>query len=98
MSRFFQKQKATKTEKPIIQDKTSLQKKQADLERNLAQLRRTIFDKRASVSGRGRASLPTVSAVFDPRRPVPGHVFKERHVNQIFIRGDNVAMVAYDKI
>lgn len=34
---------------------------------------------------------------FKPKVPVPGLIHKRRHLNQLFIRGDNVVLVAYEK-
>ena len=60
----------------------------------------TIYRNESADKGtqRRKFDLPTVSANFDPLRPIPGHVLRRRHVNQLFIRGDNIALVAYDKV
>ena len=34
---------------------------------------------------------------FKPDKEVKGTVFKQRYVNQIFVRGDNIVMVAYER-
>ena len=34
---------------------------------------------------------------FVPEKEVEGSVFKQRYVNQLFVRGDNIVMVAYER-
>ena len=34
---------------------------------------------------------------FIPDNPKKGLIYKKRYVNQLFVRGDNIIMVAYDK-
>lgn len=38
-----------------------------------------------------------LGTTFQPKVPKKGLIYKRRHVNQLFIRGDNIVMVAYDK-
>ena len=42
---------------------------------------------------RGETFTPSVQG----RLTTKGMIYKRRHVNQLFIRGDNIVMVAYDK-
>ena len=37
------------------------------------------------------------SVTIEPAKRVRGSIFKMRFVNQLFIRGDNIVMIAYDK-
>lgn len=42
--------------------------------------------------------LKTIQAfTIEPQKRIRGSIFKMRFVNQLFIRGDNIVMIAYDK-
>ncbi|XP_065644429.1 uncharacterized protein LOC101238921 isoform X5 [Hydra vulgaris] len=60
--------------------------------------RRSQHNLELKEKARTESLLKSVQPItFIPNNPKSGLIYKKRYVNQLFVRGDNIIMVAYDK-